>query len=199
MTDEPESKRSYVDRALDDLERALSGSSEEDEDLEEDINWFEEGTRAAIHDIREDLGRQLGIATNKHSSHITVIGILIAFSSVLLIAVLPESRYAWSDLSEILASVAFLLCCLFGFFAILRWKKEDHATGGHISRAIEHFNERNMFSVQTELLDGLDASYSTVMDSNDKLGKWILYMVSFIIAGLVVTVAGKMSWEFLIG
>ena len=54
---------------------------------------YDADVRFAIHDIREDLGRHLNLSSDRQNAMITIVGILLAFASLLFINMYPEDGF----------------------------------------------------------------------------------------------------------
>jgi len=153
---------------------------------------FDDNARNAIHDIREDLGRQLGLASNKQNSMVTIIVILLAFASLMFISTYPDDGLLNSPLSGgSLSAIVFGLCCTVGIMTMLLWRDHDQASDEYISQAIDHFNKEKLFDVQTELFYGLRVSHNATREKNAILGKVIKMMVFIIAIGITVTMIGS--------
>jgi len=157
------------------------------------VDRFDDDARVSIHDIREDLGRQLDLVSDRQNAMITIVGILVAFASLLFITIYPEEGFFNSSVGlDSYSAIAFGICCAVGITTLLFWKNWDFGLDGNIKEAISRFNEDRWFSVQTELLSGLFDSYDEMCDKNHALSQRIKIMVLIIMTGLITMVIGRL-------
>ncbi|MCL2607473.1 MAG: hypothetical protein FWD92_02800 [Methanomassiliicoccaceae archaeon] len=176
---------------IDDIDNFRDSDAQEDEEAEEQ-NQFNDDARNAIYDIREGLGRQLELASNKQNSMVTIIGILLAFASLMFISTYPNEGVLNGLLSGAsISAIFFGACCAAGIITILLWRDQGRSSERYISQAIDYFNKEMLFEVQTELFYGLKYSYNTTREKNIFLGKVIKLMVLIITIGIIVTIFGR--------
>jgi len=165
-----------------------------EEDALEDSNFesvFDAEVRFAIHDIREDLGRHLNLSSDRQNAMIMIVGILLAFASLLFINIYPEGGILHDLMSfESMSTIAMAVCCFVGVITLLFWRGDKHLEG-NIDSAIERFNEEKWFEVQKELLLGLSKSQHKTHEENSRLSKTIKLMVFIISFGLVLMMIGR--------
>ncbi len=144
---------------------------------------------SAVAVIREDLGRQLDLASNRQNTMIQIIGIIMAFASLLLI----ECVHYCTDPTDFVfmaALVAFLICCMVGTLSLWQWKNWELLTGSDIDSTIQSFNDGDFFEVQSKIIKGIAGSYDQTSIDNYVLKRRISYMVIFLLTGLVLLLIG---------
>jgi len=149
------------------------------------INEFNRDVVTAIHSIRDDVGRQLVLTSDKNNALIQMIGVILAFASILLVQTI---QHIDSDMRGMLSAGAlflFLICCLIGVVTMLEWKNWDLFIGSENNKAIDAFNVRRFVDMHISLLDGMRTSYSKMSDKLYILKGRIRYMTLFLFLGLV--------------
>jgi hypothetical protein len=159
----------------------------DDDDPDDD---FDDETRFAMHDIREDFARHLNLASGRQNAMITIVGILVAFASLLFIDIYPKGGFHDLNGFESASAVAMLICCAVGIITLLFWKG-DKVLHGNINDAIGKFNEEEWYEVQRELMVGLNHSYVETHVENWFLSKIIKVMAFIILLGLIMMIMGR--------
>lgn len=172
--------------------------AQEDADQEDeyaDSGGFDDDVVAAIHAIKDDSGRQLELASDKHNAMVQSMGIILAFASILFVETTQFVNTDVNGLMSVVALCAFLTCCLIGVATILEWKSWDLYTGSESDKVVDAFNDRNFIGVHYMLLIGIYRSYDAMSDNIYILKSRIRYMALFLFVGIVFMATGMvMKW-----
>jgi len=169
--DDPFSERTHEDACR---ENEYAGSREFDHDVV-----------TAIHAIKDDFGRQLELASDKHNAMIQSMGIILAFASILLIETIQFVNMQMGGLLSIAALCAFFVCCFIGIITILTWNSWDLYTGFESDKIVDTFNDRNFVNVHYMLLKGIIGSRDAMSENIYILKHRIRYMAASLFIGIV--------------
>lgn len=183
----------------DDNSKALSVLDGEEENRD-DFDYaygseFDRDVVTALHAIKEDFGRQLGLASDRQNSMIQSIGIILAFASILLIEVIRTAQLNTEGIPGLMALVSFLSCCSIGVATIWNWRNWEMYTGFDQDEVVDSFNDWRFIDVHGLLLNGVTRSYDAVINNNYILKERITGMVIALFAGIVLMLIGMvMQW-----
>jgi len=155
------------------------------------FGYFEAVDRDALSLLREDIGRQLGLASDRQNTLLQSAGILVAFASILLLQLLAMDP----DLSGygmlFTASMgAGLICCIAGILVILRSSGFALSTGMVAREAIDHYNRKETDGFEAKMVMGIGEAYETVYVNNTRLIGTIRYMVVLLLIGVLTMFTG---------
>jgi len=136
------------------------GTSERDEegrywDDNYGSNEFDQDALIAFQALREDLGRQLELVSDRQNTMVQSIGIILAFASILLMEVI-HSTYTNAGSIFVTASIlALFACCITGIATIWEWKSWRLYTGYSSNDLSEAFNNWRFIELYHLLLTGV--------------------------------------------
>ena len=145
---------------------------------------------AAIHSIKEDLGRQLELASDRQNAMVQSVGIILAFASILLVETVRSLYLDNGDALGVISLASFLLCSVVGIVTIWQWRGWDLYAGFEYGKIADLFDDRKFVDLERLLLRGVAMSHSVAIGNNYVIRGRIKYMVMSFFIGVASMLIG---------
>lgn len=164
----------------------------ENKDVEHTLKHdLETEDRKALFVVREDLGRQLGLASDRQNATLQSIGILVAFASILFLQLLAMDPvlerggiFSWLSMGSV------LLCSIVGILTILKSSNFALSTGMGAEDVMELYEMKKTDDLEIMIAHGVNRAYRMVYRNNAHLNDRITYMVVLLLLGIFTGFAG---------
>jgi hypothetical protein len=141
--------------------------------------------------FRKDLGRQLGLVSDRQNAMLQSIGILVAFASILFLQLLAMDPVFEGYGFFFVASIeSVLFCCIIGVLMILQTSRFALSAGMAIEEEVILYNSDEINNLEERITRGLIGAYRTVYKNNTRLMIIIKYMVALLLIGIITMFAG---------
>ncbi|MCL1811357.1 MAG: hypothetical protein FWG41_03960 [Methanomassiliicoccaceae archaeon] len=164
-------------------------------EYEKNESFFENASKKddqnALTLIREDLGRQLGLASDRQNTMLQSIGVMVAFASILFLQLLAmEPVFDGYGVFFIISLCSVLFCCIYGVFAILSSSNFALLTGMGVEEAKSSYENDEVCDIEATITNGMDRAYEAVYRNNANLIDRLTYMVALLMVGVFAELAG---------
>jgi len=127
------------------------------------IAHFETEDKGALSLLREDIGRQLGLASDRQNTLLQSIGVLIAFASIVFLQLMTMNPVSdWGGVLSV-ASMGFIaLCCAYGIFTILLSSGFTLSAGMRVEEERDIYDSADVKCLEVKIVAGISKAYDTV-------------------------------------
>jgi len=154
-------------------------------------NCIEADVQNALSLLRKDIGRQLGLASDRYNTLLQSIGILVAFASILFLQLLAiDPVFAGYGILFASSMLSVFFCCIVGILSILRSSRFALSAGIAVDKETDLFKKGEIEDFEMKIAIGLDKAYETTYENNTRLTEIIRYMVVLLLLGIIAMFAG---------
>ncbi|MCL1979313.1 MAG: hypothetical protein FWG60_04060 [Methanomassiliicoccaceae archaeon] len=154
-------------------------------------NVFEPSDKKTLSVIREDLGRQLGLASERRNAMVQTVGIMAAFASVLFLQVLATGpALEGFGILFIVSMGSFLFCCIWGAVTFLNSRDHVLSAGVSLENGLGISFDGDSYDLEAKIAVGMCNACRNVNLINTMLSEKIAYMVMLLTVGVIASFAG---------
>ncbi|MCL1810824.1 MAG: hypothetical protein FWG41_01175 [Methanomassiliicoccaceae archaeon] len=160
------------------------GVEKETNDLAE--NSAEKWKRISLSIIKEDIGRQLGLASDRQNSILQSIGILVAFASVLFVQIIVMNpSFDGSGWIFVFSLACLLFCSGLGVVVLIMSKAFTIIMGNDNRGAATLLKTEEINNLEIDIVNGMIISLKATKYNNSNLVAYLRSMGILLVAGLV--------------
>lgn len=140
--------------------------------------------------IKEDIGRQLGLASERQNAMLQSIGILLAFASILFLQIIiMNPSFSGYGLFFVVSIICVLFCCVLGV-SVLSSSAFSLSSGMDIEEEINLYRKGELDDLGSKIVNGMHESQKEVCRYNVFLINVIRCMVVPLLIGILTMLAG---------
>jgi hypothetical protein len=145
----------------------------------------------ALFVMREDLGRQLGLASDRQNTMLQSIGIIVAFSSILFLQLLAmDPAFDGYGLLFIISIGSVLSCSVFGIHTIMVSSNFALSAGMEADKMVELYDNHEIDNYELKVANGISRALISASQKNASLTERVTYMVAALLLGVFTMFAG---------
>ena len=144
----------------------------------------------ALSAIKEDIGRQLGLASDRQNAMLQSIGILLAFASILLLQIIVMNpSFSGYGLLFAVSIICVLFCCVLGV-SVLSSSAFSLSFGMDVEKEVGLYTDGKIEDPEIEIMNGISDAWKEVRRYNAFLINVIRCMVLPLLVGILTMLAG---------
>ena len=144
----------------------------------------------ALSVIKEDIGRQLGLASDRQNAMLQSIGILLAFASILLLQIIVMNpSFSGYGLLFAVSIICVLFCCVLGV-SVLSSSAFSLSFGMDVEKEVGLYTDGKIEDPEIEIMNGISDAWKEVRRYNAFLINVIRCMVLPLLVGILTMLAG---------
>ena len=181
---------------LNDSDIVSDNQNLEDQDFDESSNEelirvkHEVNDEKALKVIKEDIGRQLGLASDRRNTIVQSIGIMMAFASVLFAQIITVGTFEGISGSFFSFSLLCLFfCSIMGIFTILKSTVFVTWSGMKIDEEAILYNKGDTKTLEVDVVNGMSEALEETIDENEDLISIIQSMAILLMVGMIAVFA----------
>jgi len=162
-------------------------SSEEDDEYD----YYDEREHA-LFVLREDVSRQLKLTSDRQNMILQLIGILVAFASIIFVQqlIMDTDVHGWRMYAFAISLLLIFFCCTLGIYTIMMSDVFAISTGRKIERSVDRYNEGDIEGFEAYIVSGMYYAFVETHNKNEQLTKRLKQMSLMLMLGIVMLING---------
>ena len=185
---------------LNDSDVVSNIQNSENRDLVEYINEelilikYDINDEKALKVIKEDIGRQLGLVSDRRNTMVQSIGIIMAFASVLFAQIITVGTFEGISGIYFTSSLLCLFSCgAMGIFTILKSTVFVTWSGMKIDEEAILYNKGDTKNLEVDIVNGMNEALEETSNENEDLIFIIRLMATLLMIGMAIVFVEWMS------
>jgi len=143
-----------------------------------------------LSSVKEDVGRQLGLASDRQNAMLQSIGILLAFASILLLQIIVMNpSFSGYGVLFAVSILCVLFCCVLGV-SILSSSAFSLSFGMDVEKEVGSYSDGKAEDLESDIVNGMSEAWKEVCRYNKFLINIIRCMVLPLLVGILTMLAG---------
>jgi hypothetical protein len=172
-------------------EKDVSCNEENSDSWKETYIRYDTKNHEALQIIKEDVGRQLGLASDRQNLILQSVGILLAFASVLFVPMaIVNTDIIFENSYFTAAMILVFLCCLVGVCTLILSGAFTLSSGLSVKNEIYRYNTGDTKDLEIDIVNSMNEAREDITHSNGFLTKIIRWMAFLLFIGILLMLIG---------